>query len=39
LTAQEQAMLAGAQGPAVRKAMDLLRRYGEALGAERLASK
>ena len=30
----EKAMLDGAQGPAVSKAMDLLVRYGEALGAE-----
>lgn len=30
----EKAMLAGDQGPAVRKAMDLLVRYGEALGAQ-----
>jgi predicted aconitase len=36
LTAQEQATLRGADGPAVQKAMDLLVRYGEALGAERL---
>ena len=36
MTAQEQAMLDGADGPAVQKAMDLLVRYGEALGAERL---
>ena len=36
LTAQEQAMFDGAQGPAVQKAMDLLVRYGRALGAERL---
>jgi predicted aconitase len=36
LTAQEQSMLGGADGPAVQKAMDLLVRYGEALGAERL---
>jgi predicted aconitase len=36
LTADEQAMLDGAQGPAKQKAMDLLVRYGEALGAERL---
>jgi predicted aconitase len=35
LTAEEQAMLDGAQGPAKQKAMDLLVRYGEALGAER----
>jgi len=36
LTAQEQSMLGGADGPAVQKAMDLLVRYGGALGAERL---
>ncbi len=36
LTAVEQAMLDGVQGPAKQKAMDLLTRYGEALGAERL---
>lgn len=36
LTTQEQSMLGGADGPAVQKAMDLLVRYGEALGAERL---
>lgn len=36
LTAEEQAMLEGSEGPAARKAMDLLVRYGEALGAERL---
>jgi predicted aconitase len=36
LTAQEQAMLDGAHGRARQKAMDLLVRYGEALGAERL---
>jgi predicted aconitase len=36
LSAQEQAMFDGAQGPAVQKAMDLLVRYGRALGAERL---
>jgi len=36
LTDEERAMLAGAKGPAVQKAMDLLLRYGEALGAERL---
>ncbi|VVE32985.1 hypothetical protein PCO31110_03790 [Pandoraea communis] len=35
LTPDEQAMLDGTQGPAVQKAMDLLVRYGEALGAER----
>lgn len=36
LTPDEQAMLEGRQGKAVQKAMDLLVRYGEALGAERL---
>ncbi|HET7198820.1 MAG TPA: aconitase X catalytic domain-containing protein [Burkholderiales bacterium] len=36
LSAHEQAMLDGAHGPARRKAMELLVRYGEALGAERL---
>src|SRR5688572_30565212 len=36
LTPDEQAMLAGRDGRAVGKAMDLLVRYGEALGAERL---
>jgi hypothetical protein len=36
LTAQEQAMLDGRDGPARQKAMDLLVRYGEALGAGRL---
>ena len=36
LTAQEQAMLEGREGKARQKAMDLLVRYGEALGAERL---
>src|SRR4029079_13323452 len=34
LTDQEKAMLDGAEGPARQKAMDLLIRYGEALGAE-----
>ena len=34
LTDQEKAMLDGAEGPAKQKAMDLLVRYGEALGAE-----
>lgn len=34
LTEEERAMLDGAEGPAVAKAMDLLIRYGEALGAE-----
>ena len=32
----EKAMLDGKEGPAVRKAMELLVRYGEALGAERM---
>lgn len=36
LTPDEQAMLDGRDGPAVQRAMDLLMRYGEALGAERL---
>src|ERR1017187_10679266 len=36
LSADEQAMLDGKEGPARQKAMDLLVRYGEALGAERL---
>ena len=36
LTGDEQAMLDGRDGPAVQKAMDLLMRYGQALGAERL---
>lgn len=36
LTDAEKAMLDGARGPAHRKAMELLVRYGEALGAERL---
>jgi predicted aconitase len=35
LTDHEQAMLDGAEGPARQKAMDLLVRYAEALGAER----
>jgi predicted aconitase len=35
LAADEQAMLEGRQGKAKQKAMDLLVRYGEALGAER----
>lgn len=34
LTGEEQAMLDGQKGPAVAKAMDLLVRYAEALGAE-----
>ena len=36
LTDPEKALLDGAEGPAVAAAMDLLVRYGEALGAERL---
>jgi predicted aconitase len=36
LTAHEQAMLDGREGRAKQKALDLLVRYGEALGAERL---
>lgn len=36
LSAHEQAMLDGREGRAKQKAMDLLVRYGEALGAERL---
>jgi predicted aconitase len=36
LTPDERAMLDGRDGPAVQRAMDLLMRYGEALGAERL---
>ena len=36
LTDAEQAMLDGREGPAVQRAMDLLLRYGRALGAERL---
>ncbi|MFT8242835.1 aconitase X [Roseomonas sp. BN140053] len=36
LTDDEKAMLDGAQGPAKQRAMDLLMRYGRALGAERL---
>ena len=35
LTDPEKAMLQGEEGPAKQKAMDLLVRYGEALGAER----
>jgi predicted aconitase len=35
LTDEEKAMLDGVDGPAVRKAMELLVRYAEALGAER----
>jgi predicted aconitase len=35
LTDSEQAMLDGREGPAKQKAMDLLVRYGEALGVER----
>ena len=34
LTDEEQAMLGGEQGPAVARAMDLLVRYADALGAE-----
>src|SRR4030042_3890977 len=34
LKEDEKAMLDGAEGPAVRKAMEMLVRYGEALGAE-----
>ncbi|WP_159501892.1 aconitase X catalytic domain-containing protein [Microbacterium sp. 18062] len=36
LTDEEKSMRDGAEGPAVAAAMDLLVRYGEALGAERL---
>lgn len=36
LTEEERAMADGARGPAVARAMDLLIRYGGALGAERL---
>ncbi len=36
LTPEEQAMADGQQGPALARAMDLLLRYGRALGAERL---
>jgi predicted aconitase len=36
LTNEEKAMLDGSYGPAVAKAMDLLIRYGEAVGAENL---
>jgi predicted aconitase len=36
LTLEEQAMADGRDGPAVAAAMDLLQRYGRALGAERL---
>ena len=36
LTDVEQAMLDGQEGPALQRAMDLLMRYGRALGAERL---
>src|SRR5690606_33910529 len=38
LADDEKAMLDGAEGPAVAAAMDLLVRYGEALGAERLCN-
>ncbi len=37
LTDSEKAMLAGDEGPAKQKAMDLLVRYADALGAERFA--
>lgn len=36
LSDEEQAMLDGAEGPAIQQAMSLLYRYGKALGAERL---
>ncbi|MED4601615.1 aconitase X catalytic domain-containing protein [Paenibacillus validus] len=36
LTDEEKFMLDGREGPAVQKSMDLLVRYGEALGAEKL---
>lgn len=36
LSDSEQAMLDGAEGPAIQQAMSLLCRYGKALGAERL---
>ncbi len=36
LTDDERAMLDGRDGPGIQRAMDLLVRYGEALGAERL---
>jgi predicted aconitase len=36
LTDSEKTMLDGKEGPAIRKAMELLVRYGEALGAEKL---
>jgi predicted aconitase len=36
LTSEERAMADGRDGAAVARAMDLLVRYGEALGAERL---
>jgi predicted aconitase len=38
LADDEKAMADGAEGPAVAAAMDLLIRYGEALGAERLCT-
>jgi predicted aconitase len=38
LTSEEQGLLDGAQGKAKQKAMELLVRYGEALGAERLVA-
>src|ERR1700682_5333921 len=38
LTSEEQSMLDGAAGKAKQKAMELLVKYGEALGAERLVA-
>jgi hypothetical protein len=38
LTDEERAMADGRDGPAVQRAMDLLLRYGRALGAERLVA-
>ncbi len=38
LTDEEQAMADGRDGPAVQRAMDLLLRYGRALGAQRLVA-
>ncbi len=38
LSDEEQAMLDGRDGPGVQAAMDLLQRYGKALGAERLVA-
>ena len=38
LSDDEQAMADGRDGPAVARAMDLLQRYGRALGAERLVA-